>query len=102
MNDMIFIPCECHTEGVVINHDDETDTFDLSFVTNNKHALQLGWIERFKLCWQVLKNGKIYNDQVIISKNSANMMVDHLIKHGTDTHSIETYTVDETNRATSV
>lgn len=102
MNDMIYIPCECHTEGVVINHDDETDTFDLSFVTNNKCALQLGWIERFKLCCKVLMTGKIYNDQVIISKQSANLMINHLIKHGADTHSIETYTVDETSRTETI
>lgn len=102
MNDMIYIPCECHTEGVVINHDDETKTFDLSFVTNNKHALQLGWIERFKLCWRVLTTGKIYNDQVIISKQSAKLMVNHLIKHGVDIHSIETYTVDETDRTETI
>lgn len=102
MNDIIYIPCECHTEGVVVNHDSDTDTFDMSFVSKDKHAFQMIWIERLKLCWRVLTTGRVYHDQVIMNKKNAGMLVNHLIKHGAETSHVETYTIDETNRTETI
>lgn len=102
MNDKVYIPCECHTEGVVVSYDDETETFDLSFVATNKHSLVMPFVERLKLCWHVLRTGTIYNDQVIMSKSSAGLLANHLVNKGAHTYNTNTYTVDEINRTKSI
>lgn len=78
---MIYIPCECHTEGIVVQHDDECNTFNISFVANSKHAFQMNWWERIKTACKLIVSGRMYVDQVIINKQSAAHLINHLVKY---------------------
>jgi hypothetical protein len=82
MNKEIFLKCDCHTEGILVEIDDfEEDNLKgnpevcMAFYEHTPKRLRekffFSWKERFKLIWQVLTKGTVYSDMVILNKEKA-------------------------------
>jgi hypothetical protein len=88
-----YIPCECGSEGLLIDHYD--DSYNISMLHTSHEQFKMGWINRVKHACRVLFTGKIYHDQMIISHDSAKMLVNFFLRTGTNTETVKSYTVDE-------
>ena len=74
----IFIKCECHGEGLGVDYDKEDGQYYFSYWSaglSNKH---LSWRERIRYCWSALTKGKAFNDEIILSEESAQVLVDFI------------------------
>lgn len=74
MDKDLFLTCSCHGEGIRFNYDKEIDGLEISFYqqgyTSNTKSLR----EKLRWIWHILKNNKIYGDQVILNKESLNKL----------------------------
>lgn len=75
-----FFSCECYSEGLLLSKYDDEDSiiFAVLSLSYNKNHLNL-W-ERIKYCYHVLKNGKIYKDQLILDNDKAKEIAEWLIE----------------------
>jgi hypothetical protein len=94
-NKNIFIKCECDTEGVFICYDDQTDLFDMSFMSAHPDSFTISWMERVKNAFRLLFTGRLYHDQLVISPEQAKKMVNFLLDNNVHQETIHTYTVDD-------
>lgn len=92
MNHYTYINCECKTEGLLIEQDD--DHYVVSFLGSKKECFVLSWWNRARYIFKVLFTGRAYNDQIILSQANANTLVNFLSSSSPDTSSA-TFTVDE-------
>ena len=93
-----YIQCSCHGEGILIEHDAEDDMYYISFMATSPEYFKLGLWSRLKSAWRLLKEGKFYNDQLVISHDEAAKLVRFLSDSGRGKEIIKTYTVDEMYR----
>ena len=90
-----FFKCECNSEGVLIESDD--DFYYISLFNKYYHDGKLCLIDRIKYGIKVLFTGKIYSDQVVINKLEGRNIANFLLDTGTDLTQVNSYTVDEYN-----
>jgi hypothetical protein len=62
--------CECHTHSLHVEKWNDEESFNFSFWQRG-YATQSSWHYRMKCIWYILKNGRPYGDEVIISKKDA-------------------------------
>jgi hypothetical protein len=65
-----YIPCECTSEIVHLQYDEELDMTYLSIYEvgcNKNHKFSL-W-QRIRFCFKILFKGRVYGDQVVLKDN---------------------------------
>ena len=62
----LFIKCECCGEALEISYDEELDSIELSIWTYG-HNNVMGWRERLRWCWRILRTGNPWGDHVILT-----------------------------------
>jgi len=91
-----FVKCECGTEGVLIEEDDTLGGFVMSFFGTSTYNFAKGSLwQRFRLALRVIFNGRLYHDQILISKKNAKEICQYFNNNGVECHNINTYTMDE-------
>lgn len=60
-----IIKCDCHGECIAIDYDPKYNETDISFWSYGGYDDNtLTWKDRIRYCWQILRKGKPYGDQV--------------------------------------
>lgn len=96
----IFIKCECGTEGVLLEKDDDLGGFVMSFFGTSIYTFAKGSLwQRFRLALRVMFKGRLYHDQILISKENAKEICQYFGNNGVDGYNVNTYTMDELYQA---
>jgi hypothetical protein len=67
MNKVIFVKCTCHSEGLMVEADE--DSLYLSIWERGYgHDNTLSWKQKLRYIWQILKHGKPYGDQIVLDR----------------------------------
>lgn len=77
----IFLKCDCHTEGVEMEHDSEYNQYYLAFWgsgfgNNKKHS----FLKRCKFAWTLITKGTLYTDMVVLDETKASELADFINK----------------------
>ena len=75
----LHITCDCHTHELHFERDDELGVWYVSFWQRG-YASDTPWKYRLKCIWHILKYGRPYGDEVILSKNSVIKLKKYLDK----------------------
>lgn len=76
-----FFECLCHTEGVMLSYEWEDDFPHISLAMfRNGFSGELSWKERFRWCWNIIKNGRPFLDEVMIDQETAKELGEALIE----------------------
>jgi hypothetical protein len=75
----IFIKCECHGEGMGVDHYPEDGNYYFSYWRYGLSNSALPWKERLRHCWHVLTKGKAFNDEIILNQKGADELIDFLL-----------------------
>ena len=80
MNKTVFVKCTCHSEGIMIETDE--DSLYLSIWEHGYRGdNSLSWKQKLRYIWQVLKHGKPYTDQIVLDRESCFTLSKALIEH---------------------
>lgn len=74
-----FYNCDCGTEGIIVDHDDEDKQFYFVIWEYGQKGSQLGWWDRLRHCWKMLKSGFPYEDQTILCTEEAERLANDLL-----------------------
>ena len=77
----IFIECECHEEAMGVDYDVEDKLYYFSYWSSGLSNRKLTWKERVRYCWNVLRKGKAFNDEVILNQINAEKLLDFIIEN---------------------
>jgi len=69
--------CSCGSEGITIEKFSDEDELYLS-VWERGFSYPMTWIQRLKHIWQILRNGKLYGDQLVLSPDTARALANKL------------------------
>ena len=74
--------CECHSEGLVLEYDKEHKELMIAFWSNCAKYIPnvLGWKERLRWIWNMIKTGSPYTDMVVVSRETAITMAEDILK----------------------
>jgi len=73
-----YIPCDCGSEVLRIDYDDECKTFDIMIYTlKGKFPLR----HKLRHIWNIIKKGEPYSDQIVLRKNSALELKEYIELH---------------------
>jgi hypothetical protein len=65
-----FIICSCHSEGIyVVKHKDEEEVY-MSLFSHGINPKSLNWKSKLRYIWQVFKNGKPFEDEIVLDKSA--------------------------------
>ena len=73
-----YIGCDCGSEVLRIEYDDECKSFDISIYNLNK---KYPWKFKLQYIWQILTKGEPYGDQIVLRKNSALELKEYIELH---------------------
>jgi len=94
--DMVF--CDCGSEGIGIDYDEEDDTTSLAFWQLGQESYKLTWSDRVRWIIQIIKGGRPYTDMVILDKIERTVLIRALQEHTPETEQYTYTTVTEENR----
>ena len=77
----IFIKCECYGEGMGVDYDAGDNQYYFSYWSTGLSNKKLSWRERIRYCWNVLIKGKAFNDELILSQDSAEAVADFILEN---------------------
>ena len=81
-DDILHLTCDCHTHELHFEKDFEDEMWYVSFWQRG-YASETSWVYRLKCIWQILKTGRPYGDEVILSKEDL-LKLDEYIKNQMD------------------
>lgn len=82
-----FYECDCHSEGVRMQYDEELPLAELGFFQYGFGARVLSFRDRIRCAWQVLRTGYPFADTVILSQEEASRLGRDLLIFGTRDYS---------------
>ena len=71
----IQLKCECTGEALEVNYDMEENVYYFSIWTMGTKGVRISLLHRLKHCWQILRWGHPYGDQLVISQASLNKLM---------------------------
>ncbi len=75
----IFILCDCRSEVLVLEHDEEYDLMELSIYQNlSSYNYKMSFWQKLRYIYQVLIKGRPYADQIILNKDQIVLMKNYL------------------------
>lgn len=80
-----FIECSCHTEGIMVSgeylQDGDPEPFvDMAYWAEGYDGRKLGFWQRLRFAFHILRTGKPWNDMICLDKKSAEELVWHLVR----------------------
>ena len=75
----IFIKCECQAEGLGVDYFADDSHYYFSYWKQGLSNKKLSWRAKIRYCWQVLRRGKAFEDEIILSSESANKLCNWII-----------------------
>jgi len=79
-NPKLFIDCECHSEGLQVEYDKESDEFYFAF-WHQGFDRKLDWKSRIRWCWKIIITGVPWSDLVIVNPKSSVKIKNFIIKY---------------------
>jgi hypothetical protein len=80
----LFVKCECTTHLFEIQrfkYEDRDEGFYVSLWSPQEWRTRLTWKERLRWCWNLIKNGTLWADNIILTNEKAKEVVDYVNKH---------------------
>jgi hypothetical protein len=78
-----FVECECHGEGIMIGCDD-IDPFPSLYLAIFSHGKyknnELSLKEKLRYCWNVIKTGRPFEDEILLRQETAKELANHLLE----------------------
>ena len=69
-NKTTFILCDCRSEVLVLEYDNEYDLMELSIYENiSSYAHKISFFQKIRYIYQVLVKNRPYSDQIILNKD---------------------------------
>ena len=75
----IFIKCECEGEGMGVDYDAQDGLYYFSYWNRGFSSRKLALKSRIRYCWHTLTKGKAFNDEVLLSQDSVEELIDFLL-----------------------
>ena len=72
-----FLICECHSHGLLVEKFDDEEVC-LSLFERGLSGRTLGWSERLRWCWQILRYGKPWSDFIILNAENQKKLKEFL------------------------
>ena len=70
-NEILFIPCDCRSEILVIDYDYELKLADVAiYQTDAALRSKMSLWQRLRYCWQTLRFKQPYSDQIILNDSN--------------------------------
>lgn len=65
--DSTFLICDCFSHGLLVEKFEGEQEVSLSLFERGLNGRILGWSERLRWCWQILRYGKPWCDFIILN-----------------------------------
>lgn len=88
----LMLKCACHTEALEITHlpnEDKPDEFWFS-IWENGFDSRLSRRERFRWCWNILRTGRPWGDNIILTPEQAMQVAKFILKHADSNENVKT------------
>jgi hypothetical protein len=78
-NKTSFILCDCKSEVLVLEYDDEYDLMEMSIYENlSSYSHKMSFWQKLRYIYQVLVKSRPYSDQMILNKEQIKHMANFL------------------------
>lgn len=74
MNKEIFLECDCYSEGIKFNYDND-GFLNISLYQRGFKPRTRSWKEKLRWIWQIIKKDVPYDDEVMLSKDKVEILV---------------------------
>ena len=78
--DSIFLICDCYEHGLLVEKFKHENEVSLSLFERGLSGRTLGWSERLRWCWQIIRYGRPWSDFVILNEENKQQLKDFLNK----------------------
>lgn len=79
-NKVAVFHCDCGEELLVVTQDKEwPDNIEMAVWLRGR-SYTLTWKDRIRYCWQIIRYGRPYNDQIILSRYKARKFAEQLFE----------------------
>ena len=72
-----FLICDCYSHGLLVEKFDDEEIC-LSLFERGLSGRTLGWSERLRWCWQILRHGKPWSDFIILNTENQKKLKEFL------------------------
>ena len=72
-----FLICDCYSHGLIVEKFDDEEVC-LSLFERGLTGRTLGWSERLRWCWQILRYGKPWSDFIILNTENQKKLKEFL------------------------
>ena len=72
-----FLICDCYSHGLLVEKFDDEELC-LSLFERGLSGRTLGWSERLRWCWQILRHGKPWSDFIILNAENQKKLKEFL------------------------
>tara|TARA_R110000868_G_scaffold329126_1_gene589946 strand:+ start:26 stop:307 length:282 start_codon:yes stop_codon:yes gene_type:complete len=76
--DSIFLICDCFEHGLLVEKFKDEDEVSISLFERGLRGRILGWRERLRWCWQILRHGRPWSDFVILNTDNQKSLKEFL------------------------
>ena len=78
-----MVKCVCHGEALEVTHWPNKDCPDEIWfsIWQQGFTVPLCWRERFRWCWNILRKGKPWKDNIILTPEKAKEVADFINQH---------------------
>jgi hypothetical protein len=78
-----MVKCECHGEALEVTHWKNKGSPDEVWfaIWQQGFTVPLCWRERFRWCWNILRKGKPWKDNIILTPEKAKEVADFINQH---------------------
>jgi hypothetical protein len=76
-NNILYLDCDCRSEILRIEKDEEFHEYYMSIYRNGHRA---GLLYRLKLIWQIITTGEPYVDDICLNQEEIDKMIEFLYK----------------------
>ena len=79
----LMVKCECHGHALEVTHCPNTDGTNEYWFTVWKRGYdgRLCWRERIRWCWNILRTGRPWGDEIILTPGCANQICEFINQH---------------------
>lgn len=79
-----FFNCSCHTEGLIFEYDAEYKEANVALWHYGNYTEKLGWRERIRWCWSIIRKGLPWTDAVSMSPSEARRFAETILANVKD------------------
>ena len=78
-----MVKCACYGEAIEVTYWPNDDIPDEIWFSIWKQGFDypLGWREKVRWCWNILRNGKLWADNIVVSPEQAKQVADFINQH---------------------